>query len=46
MLTYLKLSNLGCGLLLNFGRQDLMKNIERFENTSVLQSLGMEMDLG
>jgi GxxExxY protein len=32
MLTYLKLSNLSCGLVINFGGQDLSGNIERIEN--------------
>jgi len=32
VLTYLKLSNLKCGLLINFGGQYLKGNIERLEN--------------
>lgn len=32
VLTYLKLSNLECGLLINFGGQYLIGNIERLEN--------------
>jgi GxxExxY protein len=32
VLTYLKLANLHCGLLINFGGRHLMENIERLEN--------------
>jgi GxxExxY protein len=32
VLTYLKLSNLKCGLLINFGGQYLIGNIESLEN--------------
>jgi PD-(D/E)XK nuclease superfamily len=39
MLTYLKLSNLKHGLLINFGGQYLAENIERLENPTTDRSI-------
>ena len=39
VLTYLKLANLRCGLLINFGGRHLMENIERLENPTADRSV-------
>lgn len=39
VLTYLKLANFRCGLLINFGGRHLLENIERFENPTADRSV-------